>query len=116
MYRQNQTVIATNFRIDNITPSTRFSELPDQAQKELDELFQYIRSQGQKCEYILKHGRQHVDTIQKGKSQTEALEQVIKGKKRRWEELGCPIIMIVKSIMYILTRFSFLFFLKKNRN
>ena len=83
LYRQNQTVIATNFRIDNITPSTRFSELPDQAQKELDELFQYIRSQGQKCEYILKHGRQHVDTIQKGKSQTEALEQVIKGKKRK---------------------------------
>ena len=77
VYRQNQIVTSANFRIDNITPATRFSELPEQAQKELDELFQYIRSEGQKCEYILKHGsRQHVDTIQKAKADTDLLEQV----------------------------------------
>ncbi|KAI9361015.1 hypothetical protein BD770DRAFT_383971 [Pilaira anomala] len=72
----NQIVSHTSFRIDNILPSTRFSELPEQAQKELDALEKYVRLEGQRCEYI---GNQkvpkHLETIEKSKKGTEVLSQ-----------------------------------------
>lgn len=76
-YRHNQIVSHTSFRIDNILPSTRFSELPEQAQKELDELEKYVRLEGQRCEYI---GNQkvpkHLEVMEKSSKDTEALSQV----------------------------------------
>ncbi|ORX62398.1 hypothetical protein DM01DRAFT_1404047 [Hesseltinella vesiculosa] len=39
------TMHTTNFRIDNIQPSTRFSELPQQAQMELDEVQRHIEKE-----------------------------------------------------------------------
>lgn len=77
--RPSQIMVSTNFRIDNIMPNTRFSELPEQAQKELVELERYIRTEGQRCEYISKRGaRQHANVIEAAKSQTESLSQVFK--------------------------------------
>ncbi|KAI9319287.1 hypothetical protein BX666DRAFT_1924684 [Dichotomocladium elegans] len=74
--QQNQIVTVTNFRIDNILPTTRFSELPEQAQTELDQLNQYIRGETQKCDFVLRHGaRQHLDTIQDTQAQTDSLVQ-----------------------------------------
>lgn len=76
-YRHNQIVSHTSFRIDNILPSTRFSELPEQAQKELDELEKYVRLEAQRCEYI---GNQkvpkHLEVMEKSSKDTEALSQV----------------------------------------
>lgn len=75
--RQNQIVSHTNFRIDNILSTTRFTELPEQAQKELDELEKYVRLEGQRCEYIGNHKvPQHVNVMNKAKKDTESLSQV----------------------------------------
>lgn len=57
-------------------PSTRFSELPEQAQKELDELEKYVRLEGQRCEYIGNHKLpQHLNAMTKAKKETESLSQ-----------------------------------------
>lgn len=59
-------------------PSTRFSELPEQAQKELDELEKYVRLEGQRCEYIGNHKLpQHLNAMTKAKKETESLSQVL---------------------------------------
>ncbi|KAI7895665.1 uncharacterized protein EV154DRAFT_598958 [Mucor mucedo] len=74
--QQNQIVSHTNFRIDNILSTTRFTELPEQAQKELDELEKYVRLEGQRCEYIGNHKvPQHVNVMNKAKKDTESLSQ-----------------------------------------
>ncbi|CAO3576016.1 unnamed protein product [Absidia cylindrospora] len=52
--RQNQVVTHTNFRIDNILPTTRYTELPEQAKKELDELDRYIHGESQRCDHSAK--------------------------------------------------------------
>ncbi|ORZ01912.1 hypothetical protein BCR42DRAFT_457380 [Absidia repens] len=52
--RQNRVVTHTNFRIDNILPTTRYTELPEQAKKELDELDRYIHGESQRCSYSTK--------------------------------------------------------------
>ncbi|KAG1457899.1 hypothetical protein G6F46_006401 [Rhizopus delemar] len=73
---QNQTVQHTSFRIDNISSSTRFTELPEQAQKELDELEKYIRTEGQRCEYIKSHRMpQLIQKMENCKGDTESLSQ-----------------------------------------
>lgn len=60
-------------------PSTRFTELPEQAQKELDELEKYVRLEGQRCDYIGNHKiPQHLDSMSKAKKNTEILSQVSK--------------------------------------
>jgi hypothetical protein len=74
---QNQTVQHTSFRIDNISSSTRFTELPEQAQKELDELEKYIRTESQRCEYIKSHRMpQLIQKMENCKGDTESLSQV----------------------------------------
>lgn len=71
----------TNFRIDNILPSTRFTELPEQAQKELDELEKYVRTEGSRCEYIQKNKvPEHINAMENAKRDTETLSQVRKRK------------------------------------
>ncbi|ORZ13187.1 hypothetical protein BCR42DRAFT_72445 [Absidia repens] len=72
--RQNQIVTHTNFRIDNILPSTRYTELPEQARKELDELAQYIHGESQRCDYIKKHAApKRQDTMKEAKHEYEIL-------------------------------------------
>ncbi|CAO3583675.1 unnamed protein product [Absidia cylindrospora] len=72
--RQNQVVTHTNFRIDNILPSTRYTELPEQARKELDELAQYIHGESQRCDYIKKHAApKRQDTMKEAKHEYEIL-------------------------------------------
>jgi hypothetical protein len=74
---QQQRQVVTGFRIDNISGSTRFTELPEQAQKELDELEKYIRLEGQRCEYIENNKMpQHTNAMEKAKKDTESLSQV----------------------------------------
>ncbi|KAI8367069.1 hypothetical protein BD560DRAFT_147647 [Blakeslea trispora] len=74
--QQNQVVHHTNFRIDNILPSTRFTELPEQAQKELDTLENYIRQEGQRCDYIRQQKfPQHLTAMSKAKKETDVLSQ-----------------------------------------
>lgn len=81
--RQSQVVNHTNFRIDNIMSTTRFTELPEQAQKELDELEKYIRMESQRCEYIGKQKMpQHLDAMDNARKNTEILSQV-----RTWERV-----------------------------
>lgn len=81
LIRQNQIVSHTNFRIDNILSTTRFTELPEQAQKELDELEKYVRLEGQRCEYIGNYKvPQHLNAMDKAKKDTESLSQVRKRK------------------------------------
>ncbi|KAF7729414.1 hypothetical protein EC973_004393 [Apophysomyces ossiformis] len=53
--QQNQIVCNTNFRIDNILPTTRVGELPQQAQQELEDLQCYMRTEMQKGDYMLRH-------------------------------------------------------------
>ncbi|CAO3659343.1 unnamed protein product [Rhizopus stolonifer] len=73
---QKQTVQHTNFRIDNISSSTRFTELPEQAQKELDELEKYIRLEGQRSDYIKNHAAsQQLQKMETCKQDTETLSQ-----------------------------------------
>ncbi|RCH91091.1 hypothetical protein CU097_012037, partial [Rhizopus azygosporus] len=73
---QTQVVHHTNFRIDNITSTTRFTELPEQAQKELDEVEKYIRLESQRSEYIRNHKMpQQTQLINKCKEDIEALSQ-----------------------------------------
>ncbi|RCI04015.1 hypothetical protein CU098_012869, partial [Rhizopus stolonifer] len=73
---QKQTVQHTNFRIDNISSSTRFTELPEQAQKELDELEKYIRLEGQRSDYIKNHAAsQQIQKMETCKQDTETLSQ-----------------------------------------
>ncbi|GAA5811069.1 hypothetical protein MFLAVUS_004498 [Mucor flavus] len=90
--QHNQIVSHTSFRIDNILPSTRFSELPEQAQKELDELEKYVRLEGQRCEYI---GNQkvpkHLEVMEKSSKDTEALSQEL-------EALTCTLKTQMESI------------------
>ncbi|GAA5799030.1 hypothetical protein HPULCUR_004439 [Helicostylum pulchrum] len=91
--QHNQIVSHTSFRIDNILPSTRFSELPEQAQKELDELEKYVRLEGQRCEYI---GNQkvpkHLEVMEKSSKDTEALSQQL-------EALTCTLKIQMESIV-----------------
>ena len=76
-HRQKHIVTSTNFRIDNILFSTRFSELPEQAQRELDQLEQYIRAESQRCEFVKKQGvHKHGNLIQSAQQQTDSLYQV----------------------------------------
>ncbi|RCH84840.1 hypothetical protein CU098_004944, partial [Rhizopus stolonifer] len=76
--QQNQVVHHTNFRIDNISLSTRFHELPEQAQKELDAMQEYIRRESQRCEYIANQKfPQHLNAMSKTKKDTELLSQQI---------------------------------------
>lgn len=63
--------------------TTRFTELPEQAQKELDELEKYIRMESQRCEYIGKQKMpQHLDAMDNARKNTEILSQV-----RAWERV-----------------------------
>ncbi|KAI8327333.1 hypothetical protein EDC96DRAFT_532101 [Choanephora cucurbitarum] len=74
--QQNQVVHHTNFRIDNIMPSTRFTELPEQAQRELDTLEKYIRQEGQRCDYIRQQKfPQHLTAMSRAKKETDVLSQ-----------------------------------------
>lgn len=74
--QQSQVVNHTNFRIDNIMSTTRFTELPEQAQKELDELEKYIKMESQRCEYIGKQKMpQHLDAMDNARKNTEILSQ-----------------------------------------
>lgn len=67
----------THFKIDNISSSTRFEELPEEAQKELDELERYIFSQGQKSEYMKIHSiPRQAQMMDKCRKDTESLSQV----------------------------------------
>lgn len=76
-HRQSQVVNHTNFRIDNIMSTTRFTELPEQAQKELDELEKYIKMESQRCEYIGKQKMpKHLDAMDNARKNTEILSQV----------------------------------------
>ncbi|KAG2205741.1 hypothetical protein INT46_001512 [Mucor plumbeus] len=73
---QSQIVNHTSFRIDNIMSTTRFTELPEQAQKELDELEKYIKMESQRCEYIGKQKMpQHLDAMDNARKNTEVLSQ-----------------------------------------
>lgn len=58
-------------------PTTRFTELPEQAQKELDELEKYIRLENQRNEYIKNHKiPRYFDTISQSKKSIDLLSQV----------------------------------------
>ncbi|KAI9023769.1 hypothetical protein CLU79DRAFT_116763 [Phycomyces nitens] len=73
---KGQVTVHTNFRIDNIKPSTRFSELPDAAQKELDELEKYVRGESQRCDYLMNHsGPQHAKMMETTESTISSLNQ-----------------------------------------
>ncbi|EIE79191.1 hypothetical protein RO3G_03896 [Rhizopus delemar RA 99-880] len=68
----------THFKIDNISSSTRFEELPEEAQKELDELERYIFSQGQKSEYMKIHSiPRQAQMMDKCRKDTESLSQSV---------------------------------------
>ncbi|CEP17190.1 hypothetical protein [Parasitella parasitica] len=74
--QQSQVVNHTSFRIDNIMSTTRFTELPEQAQKELDELEKYIKMESQRCEYIGKQKMpQHLSAMDNAKKNTQILSQ-----------------------------------------
>lgn len=73
--------MSTNFNIDAIKPNTRFSELPTQAQRELEELYNFICAEKQRCEYIKNHlGVEHGKTMERIQTQTDKLTQVIYNK------------------------------------
>ncbi|KAI8979015.1 hypothetical protein BDB01DRAFT_259260 [Pilobolus umbonatus] len=76
LQQKQQSTFHTSFRIDNILPSTRFAELPEQAQKELDDLEKYIRGEKQRSEYIDNHKMSHhVKQMDKAKQTTETMIQ-----------------------------------------
>lgn|SRR6478735_8345729 len=73
----NEIIQHTNFKIDNISSSTRFEELPEKAQKELDELERYICLQGQKSEHIKTHSvPRQAQMMDECRKDTESLSQV----------------------------------------
>lgn len=77
----------TNFRIDNILPTTRYTELPEQAKKELDELDQYIHGESHRCDYLVKHviPKQH-ESIKQAKHDQEMLSYVrMGGRNQKWK-------------------------------
>ncbi|KAG1131315.1 hypothetical protein G6F42_003363 [Rhizopus arrhizus] len=74
----NEIIQHTNFKIDNISSSTRFEELPEKAQKELDELERYICLQGQKSEHIKTHSvPRQAQMMDECRKDTESLSQSI---------------------------------------
>ncbi|KAG2232398.1 hypothetical protein INT48_007302 [Thamnidium elegans] len=95
--QQNQIVSHTSFRIDNILPSTRFSELPEQAQKELDELEKYVRLEAQRCEYIgnQKQLEALTCTLKNQMESTKSFYEGVKNQIRHANE-GCAVIEACK--------------------
>lgn len=100
--RQYQTV-QTNFRIDNISAKTKFTELPEAAQAQLDEIEKYIRAEGQRAEHIMKRMTpKHLEDMNQTKLKTESLSQV-KRRLIKWTECGYSkyIIGYSKPIFYV---------------
>lgn len=81
-------VTHTNFRIDNILPSTRYTELPEQARKELDELDRYVHGESQRCDYIVKHAApKRQEAMKYAKHEQELLASVSQCWKRNNERI-----------------------------
>lgn len=72
---------STTFPFDKIEPTTRHSELPDDARNQLDEVEKYMKSEMQVCDFLTKNKMvSKAEQIQRVKKDTESLTKVSNGR------------------------------------